>query len=336
MSAFIQTVLPITAIMLAGYLCGISRLIQKTGSETINGFVYYFALPTLFILFLSDTDFKTIFNIKIIATFLGAQLIIMSILITTTKKIFKLHTNSETIVQSMASIFSNTGYLGIPLMIAAFGYAKADVAILTTIINGAITLPLTLCLLEAAKRTQSGTHPIKSFTQSIPAITKSLITNPLLIGAAIGMIMSIMELRSDGALRIFLQTSADAAPAAALFAMGLFLAAHTQFGYNPNSPHKSKSDLKSSSEILYVSLIKVIAHPLITYLIATFIMELDERNTAATVIMAALPTGGLVFLVAQKVRCYEHKSATTILLSTLLSIVTVSFLIEYYSPILLR
>ncbi len=335
MQAFLQYILPICAIIIAGYSCGMTKIINKQNSEAINGFVYYFALPALLILFLSDTKFQTIYNTKIIITFLVPQLIIMSATIIIAKTIFKLHTSTEIITQSMAAIFSNTGYLGIPLMIAAFGYANADVAILTTIINGAVILPMTLCLIAAAEQTQKGTHPITSLIKTIPIIIKLLITNPLLIATIIGTIMSVLEIRSNGAIRIFLETSGNAAPAAALFAIGLFLATNTQFGTNKNSPHKAKLDHPASIEILYITIIKIIIHPLLTYIVATQITQLDPRNTAAVIIMAALPTGGLVFLVAQKIKCYEHKSAAIILLSTILAIITVSFLIQYYTPTLI-
>ena len=48
MAAIVDVVLPVFAIMLAGYLAGRFRLLGDASSEALNGFVYYGAIPALF------------------------------------------------------------------------------------------------------------------------------------------------------------------------------------------------------------------------------------------------------------------------------------------------
>jgi hypothetical protein len=48
--------------------------------------------------------------------------------------------------------------------------------------------------------------------------------------------------------------------------------------------------------------------------------------------MSALPTGGLVFILAQKYDIYLQRSTSVILISTLLSVLTVSAAMIHYVP----
>ncbi len=53
---------------------------------------------------------------------------------------------------------------------------------------------------------------------------------------------------------------------------------------------------------------------------------------ASAVIMSALPTGGLVFVLAQKYNIYLQRATSVILISTVLSVLTVSAVMIYYVP----
>src|SRR3546814_7057058 len=48
----------------------------------------------------------------------------------------------------LSAIFSNTGYMGIPLLMLAFGEAGMLPAIITTILNGAVIMAFGIVLLE--------------------------------------------------------------------------------------------------------------------------------------------------------------------------------------------
>ena len=62
MQAVVNVVLPVFAIVLAGYACGRFRLLGPGGSEALNGFVYFAALPALFFGSLAKVELSQIFN----------------------------------------------------------------------------------------------------------------------------------------------------------------------------------------------------------------------------------------------------------------------------------
>ncbi|MBC7134939.1 MAG: AEC family transporter, partial [Oceanibaculum nanhaiense] len=107
-----------------------------------------------------------------------------------------------------------------------------------------------------------------------------------------------------------------AAGPAALFSMGLFL-----YG---------KPMTAGLGEVGIMTFLKLIAQPLITWWLAVPVMNLDPFWAASAVIMAALPTGGLAFVLSLRYGIYTQRMSGTILMSTVLSVVTVSFVLVYF------
>jgi predicted permease len=101
--------------------------------------------------------------------------------------------------------------------------------------------------------------------------------------------------------------------------MGLFLV-----GQKPVSARKE------TIEISWVVFVKLIIHPLVTWWMATYLLVMEPIYVASAVIMASLPTGGLTFLVAEKYGVYVRRSAAIILVTTVVSVITVSFVVAQY------
>jgi predicted permease len=60
MSAVFNVVLPVFAIMLAGYLAGRFRVLGEPSSEALNRFVYFVALPALFFISMARSFSRTV------------------------------------------------------------------------------------------------------------------------------------------------------------------------------------------------------------------------------------------------------------------------------------
>jgi malonate transporter len=72
--------------------------------------------------------------------------------------------------------------------------------------------------------------------------------------------------------------------------------------------------------------------PLITWGLAATIFPMDPFWTASAVILAALPTGALTFVVAQRYGVYVERTSAVILVSTVVSVLTLSLLLAVYAP----
>lgn len=92
---------------------------------------------------------------------------------------------------------------------------------------------------------------------------------------------------------------------------------------------KLGGDLRES---LALTLFKLAAHPAAVWLLATYVFPLDPTWRAVAVVVAALPVGANVFVLAQSYNIYVARAASAILISTILSVFTVSLLMVVFAP----
>jgi hypothetical protein len=111
---------------------------------------------------------------------------------------------------------------------------------------------------------------------------------------------------------------AAAATPAALFSLGATLAGFRLAG-----------DL---GESLVVVAIKLLVLPLVVWLFATRVFHLGDLDTAVATTCAALPTGSNAFILAQRYDLYVARAASSVLISTALSIVTLGALLAALAP----
>ena len=76
-------------------------------------------------------------------------------------------------------------------------------------------------------------------------------------------------------------------------------------------------------------LIKLVVHPLFTAWLALAVFDVDPRWATVAILMAALPTGANVFVVAQRYDVYVERISAATLISTVLAVLTLSLLFTF-------
>ena len=308
MQAVVNVVIPVFAIVLAGYLCGRFKLLGPGGSEALNGFTYYAALPALFFGSLAKVELAQIFN----WSYLGAYLLGMAVVAVAALILGRLvfgARGAALAVQNMAALFSNTGYMGIPLTITAFGQGAALPAILATVVNGALIMGLYILWIEAER--SEGSHLLHVARDAVAGVFRS----PLVLSAIAGILCSALQVSVPKPVLTFCDIIGAAAPPAALFAMGLFMVGKS-----------FKGDLV---EVGLFSALKLVLHPLATFAIVLWLVDLAPQWRDVLLLMAALPTGSLVFVLASQQQVYVRRATGIILGSTFASVVTLSWLLDH-------
>ncbi len=308
MEAVVNVVLPVFAIVLAGFACGRLRLLGQGGSEALNGFVYFAALPALFFGSLAKVELPQIFNWPYLIAYLLGMVPTALAALLIGRFVFRTR-GGALAVQNMAALFSNTGYMGIPLAITAFGRDAALPAILATIVNGAVIMGLYILWIEAQRSTAS--HHLRVARDAFAGVLRS----PLVLSAIAGILASAFAIDVPAPLLTFCDIMGAAAPPAALFAMGLFMVGKS-----------FKGDLVEAS---VMSLLKLILHPLATFALVAWLIPVEPGWRNVLLLMAALPTGSLVFVLASQHDTYVRRATGIILGSTLASVVTLSWLLDY-------
>ena len=70
--------------------------------------------------------------------------------------------------------------------------------------------------------------------------------------------------------------------------------------------------------------LKLVAHPLLVWLLATYVFELEPLWRDVATVMAALPAGVNVYLVADRYQSGVAGGVTAILISTALSVASIA------------
>lgn len=308
MQAVVNVVIPVFAIVLAGYLCGRFKLLGPGGSEALNGFTYYAALPALFFGSLAKVELAQIFNWSYLGAYLLGMAVVGVAALVVGRLVFGAR-GAALAVQNMAALFSNTGYMGIPLAITAFGQGAALPAILATVVNGALIMGLYILWIEAER--SEGSHLLHVARDAVAGVFRS----PLVLSAIAGIACSALQVSVPKPVLTFCDIIGAAAPPAALFAMGLFMVGKS-----------FKGDLV---EVGLFSALKLALHPLATFAIVLWLVDLVPLWREVLLLMAALPTGSLVFVLASQQQVYVRRATGIILGSTLASVVTLSWLLDY-------
>lgn len=309
MSAVVDVALPVFAIMLAGFLAGRFRILGETSSEALNNFVYWFALPPVLFLSMATAPLDVVLNWPFIWTLiLGmAAVALPSVLIA---KFFFPNTFSGLTLHGLTSIFSNSGYMGIPLFLAAFGPEGTLPAVIATAVNSAAVIGLSILFVELGSG--AGNSPVRVLRGALLAVVRG----PLFLAIAAGILWSAFELSLPVWLSNFAGLMGSASGPCALFAMGLFMV--------------GKPVTSGLGEVSWLVIAKLVLHPLITWWLAVSVFHLDFEFTRGAVLMAALPTGTLAFVIAQKYGIFVQRTSAAILLSTVFSVVTVSGLLAFF------
>jgi malonate transporter len=305
LAPIVDVVLPIFAIVLAGYLVGRRGLLGDASSEALNAFVYYVALPVLLFYAMARVKPETIFNMPFLAAYLGGGIVAFALAYVVSRLMFR-HRQAEGALFGMAAVFGNTGYMGIPLTLIAFGEEGQVLSIVATALQGLIWVPAVLILIEGDLQAEGA--PMRRIVR----VARAVAFNPMIAAPAVGILWSLGGLQLPTPFANFCSVLGAAAGPCALFALGLFLV--------------DKPVSEGIAEVSAMVVFKLAVYPIIVAVIAFGVVDLAPRAAAIAVVLAALPAGANCFVLAQNYGTFVQRSSSAILFSTALAVATVSLL----------
>src|SRR5215471_12144011 len=215
MDALINVVLPVFGIILTGYFAGRFGVLGPDSAAALNSFVFYFALPPALFIFVARAPIDKIFNWPFIGAFVIGS--ILTLLITLVAGRVWFHHNLATLtVTGLATVWGNSVYMGLPLLLTAYGPDAALPPIIATLIQLLLFLSSAIAVLEALRTSGS---PVQVAAQ----LFSTLLRNPLVIAPLLGILISASGIHLPKALTNYIDLLAAAVGPAALFAIGLSL-----------------------------------------------------------------------------------------------------------------
>ena len=308
MEAILTVGAPVFAIMGLGWTLGRFGLFGPEATRALNGFVFYATFPALIFVSLATTPIEDSVDGPLVAAFSGGFLGTFTLAFVTVALLTGGRTGRIAVL-SAAAVFANTGYLGVPLMDLAYGTQGLVPSLVVTAVTAAIFIGTLIVLIEV-DRSSGG------ILGGLKAAGRSMITNPLILAAVAGLGWSLGGLPLPGPFETFCRLLGAATGPAALFATGLFLVGKHLGGRLPL--------------VAWLTGLKLFVMPGIAFLLAGPTLQMPPVEAAIAVILAAMPTGSLVFIISHRYGIEEDVVAATTLATSVGSAVTIAALLVVF------
>lgn len=234
---------PFFALVLCGYVAARRGLLPQAAIPGLNTFVLYFALPCMLYRFGAGTPIAQLLDPAVFFVYLLCALIMVSFTMAATLS-QRIDWNNAAF-GSLVAAFPNTGFMGVPLLVALLGAQAAGPAIVTIVVDLVITTSLCIALsrLDAADKHGASTALRNAF--------KGMLSNPMPWAIATGAASSLLGLEPIKPVMQTIGLLADAASPVALFSIGAVLA----------RSQMTSTDPTPLADYVPVAMKKLVLHP---------------------------------------------------------------------------
>lgn len=178
---------PILALLFSGYGAKQLGLLDEASIAGLNGFVYYFALPALFVIKVAETSVVRLFDWRLVAAYHGAGLGVFGVAMLCGRLLFG-HRLAVLGLQGLAVAWGNVGYMGPPLVLAAFGDGAMLPAAMILAFDIIIPVSLAIAIVEG------GLGSRQRWFQVGQTVLGGLARNPLMLAVLAGAFLSVVGL----------------------------------------------------------------------------------------------------------------------------------------------
>src|SRR4051812_25828591 len=215
MTSILLTTFPFFALVLCGFIAVRVRMLPMAAIPGLNMFVLYFALPSLLFRFGANTAVAQLLNPRVALVYLTCAAIMVGLLIATTRTRYGWN---DAAFGALVGAFPNTGFMGVPLLVALLGAAAAPTAIFTILLDLVVTTSACVAL------SRLGTADTHGAAVAARNALRSVVVNPLPWSIVAGAVASAMHVVPIAPINQTIGLLADAASPVALFTIGAVLA----------------------------------------------------------------------------------------------------------------
>jgi predicted permease len=305
---------PFFALVLAGYIAARQRMLPLEAIPGLNGFVLFFALPCMLYRFGASTPIAQLLDASVFFTWLLCALVMVAFTVAVTLN-ERIRWNDASF-GALVAAFPNTGFMGVPLLVALLGPKAAGPIIVTIVVDMVITTSLCIALSRLDSADEHG------FAHAAQSALKGVLVNPLPWSILLGALASALRLELPGPVLKTVGLLADSASPVALFTIGAVLARSQMRAALHDHPPVPWGDY------VPVAAIKLVLHPLLVLLVGVTAVSLgvplSKFALTVMVLVAALPSASNVSLLAERFGADNGRIARIILVSTAAAFLTFS------------
>jgi predicted permease len=278
-------------------------------ADALTRFVFYVAVPALLFRLMSDFSRLPRVDARLLIAYFGACLVIFVASRVIAARVFRLDGVAQSVF-ALGGIFSNNVLLGVPLARVTLGERSLPAISLVLVFNALLLWTLATVSVEWAR------HRSLSWSSYLQS-AKAVLANPIVASILLGTIWGFVALPLPGVIDQTLSLIGEAAIPLSLIALGMGLA---------------KYGIREGWRIsATMTAMKLAGQPLAVWLIARA-LSLPPLETQAIVLLATLPIGANVYLMARQFETLGGPVASSLVLSTALAAVTTPLILALMAP----
>ena len=302
LSEIFNIVAPVFIVVAAGYAAVRSRILADDPIDQLMKFAIQFAIPCLLFSATSTIDLAVAFNWRLLLSYYAAAIGSFALAYVVVRYGFK-RRPGEAVGIAFGALFSNLVLLGLPISERAWGIDGMAPSFALVSVNAPICYLVGITSMELLRADG------RSFVETSRIVVNAIFRNSMMIGITLGFLVNFSGLPLPDPLLGAIDLLARASLPVALFALGGLL---TRYQLS-----------KSLGEAGVISTISLVVQPALVWLLAWFV-QLPDATTRAIVLMAAAAPGLNAYLFAAMYNRGQDSAASSVLLSTLLSVFTIS------------
>lgn len=253
-----------------GWILGRIDLLGPRARHVLSRLTFFVLSPFLLFVVLAQADVHTLFSALLPVSAIAA--VAVFIVYAVVARFVWRRGVAETLSGTLSAGQVNSNNIGIPLSLYLLGSAAYPAPVI--LLQLLVFTPVTMAIFEAVTSGQR---------RAIPILRRT-VTNPIVVGSVLGVLVSLSGIRL---------------PPIALDPLQLIL-----------GPSGRRRD------ILLASVLKLAAMPLVAWVVAAFVFHLSPHDVLIVTVIAALPTAQNVFNYAQRFDVGETIARDTVFLTT--------------------
>ena len=287
--------------LLAGLGYALVRWAQwpKSVADALTQFVFAVAVPALLFRLMSDFSRLPPVDARLLLAYFGGCLVVFVLGRVIARQVFRMDGAAQSVF-AVGGIFANTLLLGIPVAKVTLGDAAIPVVSLVLVFNSLVLWTLVTVSVEWAR---TGQVSLAGFAGT--AI--NVVTNPVVASILAGTAWGWAGIPLPGIADRTLDLIGQAAVPLSLIALGMGLA---EFGVR-----------EAWRESAAICVLKLAVQPIAVYALAR-LLDLPPLETQAIVLLAAMPVGANVYLMAREFGALPGAIAASLVISTALAAFT--------------
>jgi predicted permease len=300
----LSSLLPVVLLICIGFVAGKAKLVRGESVRDLSNLVFLVLTQALLFRTMSSVHIEQLDFKPVAQYFLVAGTLFVAML-------WVYGGNSRASVLALASIFSNTLMIGVPLIGLAYGQ-EGQVLLFTLISLHALVLlsAATLVLeLQVANEQAALSGEQRPIWRTVASAVRNAIIHPVPLPILVGLVYAQTGWGLHPIVDRPLALLGSAFGPIALVLVGITLS-QTPIG-------------KHFKSALWLSLVKTVLHPMLMLLVG-WLLGLRGLHLAVMTVAAALPIGANVFLFSQRYRKEEDAVTAGVAVSTAMAVLSVS------------